>query len=212
MNKFVEQKMKKLLLKPPAYDDLLRLLVAWRVWLVGAVVGAFLATIVYLVSPPTYRAQATVLVDQNVEKVIPAVETDLQRFNYLQEETKKLYDLAWSDQTLTLLGVQTGLSIAELRDGRLQLTQPGEGGWHFLADARTPAAASELASAWASAFVEEVNTRPAGISTILEINFTQKQDLPIFRTVSMGAYIFGGSLIGATLLALALLIFNGEKA
>ena len=212
MNQFVEQKMKKLLLKPPAYDDLLRLLVAWRVWLIGAVVGAILATIVYLVSPPPYRAQATVLVDQNVEKVIPAEETDLQRFNYLQEETNKLFDVAWSDQTLKLLSAHTGMTLTELRDGRLQLTQPGQGGWHFLANASTSGAASELASAWASAFVEEVNTKPAGISKILEINFTQKQDLPIFRTVSMGAYVFGGSLIGAALLALVLLFFHEEKA
>lgn len=200
------------MLKPPAYDDLLHLLAAWRVWIGGAVLGAAIASIVYLVAPPLYRAQATVLVDQNVEQVIPIEATDLRKFNYLQRETDILVVIAWADQTLSRVTVKTGLPLAQLRDGRLQLSQPSDGGWHFLADASSPAAASALASAWAGAFVDELQSKPAGISALLEINFTQQQDLPITRSVSLGIYVFCGALLGITLLALGLLFFDRKNA
>jgi uncharacterized protein involved in exopolysaccharide biosynthesis len=204
--------MKKLLLRPPSKDDLLRLLAAWRVWIGGAVLGAVLASIVFLISPPPYRAQATVLVDQNVEQVIPQEQTDLSKNTYLQRETDKLVELAWSDQTLTRVTAQTGLPIAKLRDGRLHLSQPSDGGWHFLADAPNPGSASELASAWARAFVGEIQSKPAGISALLEVNFTQQQNLPISKAVSLGIYVFSGALLGIALLALVLLFFNWQKA
>lgn len=204
--------MKKLMLKPPAYDDLLHLLAAWRVWIGGAFLGAAIAGIVYLVAPPPYRAQATVLVDENVEQVIPVEATDLRKFNYLQRETDILVVIAWADQTLSRVTVKTGLPVAQLRDGRLQLSQPSDGGWHFLADASSPAAASALASAWAGAFVDELQSKPAGISALLEINFTQQQDLPITRSVSLGIYVFCGALLGITLLALGLLFFDRKNA
>jgi uncharacterized protein involved in exopolysaccharide biosynthesis len=204
--------MKKLILKPPAYDDLLHLLAAWRVWIGGAVLGAAIASIVYLIAPPPYRAQATVLVDQNVEQVIPVEATDLRKFNYLQRETDILVNIAWADQTLSRVTVKTGLPVAQLRDGRLQLSQPGDGGWHFLADASNPGTASALASAWAGAFVDELQSKPAGISALLEINFTQQQDLPITRSVSLGIYVFCGALLGITLLALGLLFFDRKNA
>ena len=203
--------MRKLILRPPAYDDLLRLLAAWRVWIGGAVLGAAIASIVYMISPPPYRAQATVLVDQNVEQVIPNEGTDLRKFNYLQRETDKLKLIVWSDQTLSRVSAQTGLSVAELRDGRLQLTQPSDGGWHFFADAPDPGTASELASAWARAFVDELQSKPAGVSALLEINYVQQQDLPVMRTLSLGIYVFCGALMGITLLALGLLFFDRKN-
>src|SRR5512137_1923790 len=115
--------MKKLIFKPPAYDDLLRLLAAWRVWVGGAVFGAVVASIIYLIAPPPYRAQATVLVDQNVEQVIPQEQTDLRKYTYLQRETDKLVEIAWSDQTLLRVAAQTGWPLSSLRDGRLHLSQ-----------------------------------------------------------------------------------------
>jgi hypothetical protein len=204
--------MKKLLLRPPAYDDLLRLLSAWRVWVGGAVLGAVIASIVYLIAPPPYRAQATVLVDQNVEQVIPQEQTDLRKFDYLQRETDRLVGIAWADQTLSRVAAQTGLPPAKLRDGRLILSQPGDGAWHFLADAPTPEQASELASAWAGAFYSELQSKPAGISPLLETNFSQKQDLPISRTVLIGVYVFCGSLLGIFLLAFGVVFFDRENA
>jgi hypothetical protein len=203
--------MKKLILKPPSYDDLLCLLAAWRVWIGGAVLGAAVASVLYLIVPPTYRAQATVLVDQHVEQVIPQEQTDLRKFDYLQRETDKLLVIAWDDQTLSRVTAQTGLPLSKLRDGRLILNQPGDGGWHFLADASDPASAAQLASAWAGAFVDEVQSKPAGISTLLQVNFAQQQDLPVMRTVSMGLYVFCGALLGITLLALGLLFFGWKN-
>jgi len=204
--------MKKLMLKPPTYDSLLRLLAAWRIWVGGAILGAAIASMVYFIAPPPYRAQATVLVDQNVEQVIPQEETDLRKFNYLQRETDKLVEIAWSDQLLSRVTAQTGIPVAKLRDGCLHLSQPSDGGWHFLADASTPEAASALASAWAGAFVDEIQSKPAGVSALLEVNFTQKQDLPIKRTISMGIYVFGGALLGISILALGLLFIDWKDA
>jgi uncharacterized protein involved in exopolysaccharide biosynthesis len=203
--------MKKLMLKPPAYDDLLHLLAAWRVWIGGAFLGAAIATIVYLLAPPSYRAQATVLVDQNVEQVIPQEQTDLRKYTYLQRETDKLVEIVWSDQTLSRVTAQTGLPVTDLRDGRLHLSQPSDGGWHFLADAPDPVKASALASAWAGAFVEELQSKPAGVSPLLEINFTQQKDLPVRRTVSLGIYVFAGALLGISSLALILLFFDRKN-
>ena len=204
--------MKKWMVRPPAYEDLLQLLSAWRVWIGGAVLGAVIASIVYLIAPPPYRAQATVLVDQNVEQVIPLEQTDLRKFNYLQRETDKLVDFAWADQTLARVSAQTGLPPAKLRDGRLQLSQPGDGGWHFLADAPDPASATKLASAWAGAFVDELQSKPSGISPLLEINYTQQTDLPVTRRVSYGLAVFCGALLGIALLALGLLFFDRKNA
>ena len=204
--------MRKWLLKPPTHDEFLRLLTAWRVWFGGALVSAIVATVVYFIAPPPYRAQATVLVDQNVEQVIPQEETDLRKFNYLQRETDKLVEIAWSDQLLSRVTAQTGIPVAKLRDGCLHLSQPSDGGWHFLADASTPEAASALASAWAGAFVDEIQSKPAGVSALLEVNFTQKQDLPIKRTISMGIYVFGGALLGISILALGLLFIDWKDA
>jgi uncharacterized protein involved in exopolysaccharide biosynthesis len=203
--------MKKLMLKPPAYDDLLHLLAAWRVWIGGAFLGAAIATIAYLLAPPSYRAQATVLVDQNVEQVIPQEQTDLRKYTYLQRETDKLVEIVWSDQTLSRVTAQTGLLVVQLRDGRLHLSQPSDGGWHFLADAPDPVKASALATAWAGAFVEELQSKPAGVSPLLEINFTQQKDLPVRRTVSLGIYVFAGALLGISTLALILIFFDRKN-
>ncbi len=203
--------MKNLFLKSPSLDDLVRLLAAWRVWTGGAILGAAIASIIYLIAPPPYRAQATVLVDQNVEQVIPEEQTDLRKYTYLQRETDKLVDIAWSDQTLSQVAAGTGLTVAKLRDGRLHLSQPGDGGWHFLADAAQPETASALASAWAGAFVDVLHSKPPGISPLLEINFTQQQDLPVTRAVSLGLYLFCGSLVGIAVLAFIFLFFDEKK-
>ena len=204
-------KVSKWLLKPPLYSDFLRLLMAWRVWIAGAIAGAVVAALIFMIAPPQFRAQATVLVDQNVEQVIPEERSDLLIYTYLQRETDKLVELAWSDQVLSQLSSATGIPITGLRDGRLFLGQPGEGGWHFMASASDPESASAIASAWAKSFVEVVQAKPAGINPLLEINFTQGQDMPVKRAVSMGVYIFSGTLLGGTLLAFGLLFFDRKE-
>ena len=203
--------MKKRLLKPPKFEEFVRLLMAWRVWLVGALIGALLAAGVYALFPPQYRAQATVLVDQNAEQVVPVDSSDRVIYTYLQRETDKLVELAWSDTVLGRVTTASGIAVSALRNGVLHLSQPSDGGWHFYADASTPQTAAQIASAWAGSFVDEVQAKPEGISNLLEINYTQGQDLPASRAISIGIYIFAGSLLGAAVLALGLLFFDRRE-
>jgi hypothetical protein len=49
-----------------------------------------------------------------------------------------------------------GVTVNELREGKLLLSQPGEAGWHFFAEDRDPETAKALASAWAIAFNDKV--------------------------------------------------------
>ena len=203
--------MKKRLLKPPKFEEFVRLLMAWRVWLVGALIGALLAAGVYALFPAQYRARATVLVDQNAEQVVPVESSDRVIYTYLQRETDKLVELAWSDTVLGRVTTASGIAVSALRNGVLHLSQPSDGGWHFYADASTPQTAAEIASAWAGSFVDEVQAKPEGISNLLEINYTQGQNLSASRTVPLGIAIFAGSLLGAAVLALGLLFFDRRE-
>jgi hypothetical protein len=202
---------KKWLLKPPLYGDFLRLLMAWRVWVAGAVVGAVVAALIYAVVPPQFRARATVLVDQNAEQVLPPDNSDRQVAYYLQRETDKLVEVAWADSTLAVVSNQTEIPVADLRNGCLHLSQSGDGGWHFFADAPDNATASAIAIAWARSFYRALQDRGPGVSPFLEASLSQVEDLPIQRKVSMGACIFSGALIGALLLASLLLFFDRKE-
>ena len=68
---------------PPSSDDLIRLLKAWKFWVLGAILGAAIGAAVYFVAPPAYRARATVVVDFNLEQALPD-DTDRQHFYYLE--------------------------------------------------------------------------------------------------------------------------------
>lgn len=135
--------------------------------MLGTLVGALLGTSAYYLFPPEYRAQATVVVDFNLEQAWPR-ETDRQLFYYLERETRKLEEVAWSDSTLEFVAARVGdVSISELRSGKLLLGQPGEGGWHFWADDHNPAKATQLASAWAEAFGEQVHK---GVTVAIQLD------------------------------------------
>jgi hypothetical protein len=145
--------MKKWLLQPASAQDITRLLLAWRLWLLGAVLGALLGGLAYLIIPPVFRAQATVVVDTNMEQAWPDAQSDRDLFTYLSRETSKLVEVAWSDATVqTVVDQVPGTSITALRDHDLHLSQPGDGVWHFYADDPNPARAAQKAAAWASAF------------------------------------------------------------
>jgi hypothetical protein len=159
--------MKSRLLEPASSQDITRLLLAWRLWLVGAALGALLGGLAYLVFPPPFRAQATVTVDHNLEQAWPDAQTDRDLFTYLARETDKLVEAAWSDATLQMaVDRAPGTNIAGLRDHDLHLSQPSDGAWHFYADDPDPARAEQKAAAWAQAFTERVRL---GVETAIQI-------------------------------------------
>ena len=130
------------------------ILEAWRLWLLGALIGAILAWVLYSITPPDFRASATVVVDNNLEEAWQFF-PDRQLFQFLQRETERLKQLAWSDEVMQLVALSSaGIGVEELRTGVLQLSQPGDGGWHFYADSADKNAAQTLVSIWAQAFVD----------------------------------------------------------
>ena len=184
------------LFRSPSFDEVIHLLAAWRIWLLGALLGGIAACLVYIIFPPPYRAQVTVLIDHNIEQVILEEDDDTRRFNYLQEENEKLIQVAWSDQVLEKVSQETGIAVEELMTGLLHLSQPGDGGWHFLADSPDPQQAQAIASAWGNAFYDILAEGGPGINPIMQFDLVQAQDLDPERSVSWGVYLFFGSLAG----------------
>lgn len=135
-------------------DFLADFFVSWRPWLLGALLGAILGWLAFVVAQPPYRAQATVVVDANLEEAwlfFP----DRQLFQFLQRETERLEQLAWSDGVIEgVAAAHPAYSPQELRAGILHLSHPSDGGWHFYAVAPDAAQAQALAADWAQRFVE----------------------------------------------------------
>lgn len=183
-------KIMKFFFSPPSLDDIIRLLRAWRFWMFGALIGMLIGTAVYYAAPPPYRARATVNVDFNLEQALPA-ETDRQHFYYLERETRKMIELAWSDEVLA----QLNFPVDELRGGKLQLSQPAEAGWHFYADDRDPQMAESLASTWAESFAAKVQAEieAGNINEFVRLEVTQSANLPKQRSISLGVFLLAGS-------------------
>lgn len=162
--------MKNWMLTPPSLEDLTRLLRAWRFWVVGALLGGLLGAAIYYIFPPEYRAHAVVVVDFNVEKAWPD-SPDTERFYYLDRESRKLVEVANSDDTLQILSANLKIPLAVLRP-KLELSQPQDGGWHFYASDPKPDTAAQLASAWAKAFVTQVRR---GMQAEVALNAAREQ-------------------------------------
>lgn len=202
------------LFSPPSLDDLVRLLKAWRFWVLGALAGALLGAALFYLVPPPYRAQATVNVDFNLEEAWPA-ETDRQQFYYLERETRKLKEIAWSDEVMQAVADASGMNISTLRGQVLSLSQPAEAGWHFYADDRDPGRAESLASTWARVFAEQARADMAaqvGLNSFIRVDEAQVQDLPVYRRVSMGTYLLSGSAGFLVLSALLVLFVKPRTA
>jgi hypothetical protein len=141
------------LLYVDSHDSIVRVFQSWRLWIVGAIIGTLVATAVYAIFPPPFRARAVVVVDQNLEEAWEFGSGQL--FYFLGRETRKLQELAWSDDTLQVVADQVGdVSVLELRDQILQLSQPEDGGWYFFADSHDADQAELIASTWAQVFYQ----------------------------------------------------------
>lgn len=178
--------------------------------MLGAVAGALIGAAVYFIAPPAYRARATVNVDFNLEQAWPE-ETDRQQFYYLERETRKLKEIAWSDEVLDLLSSEYLVRVDELRDGTLQLSQPAEAGWHFYAEDRNPQRARELASTWASLFAENARENVAdseGLNSFIRLDATQTENPTLERSTSLGTYLITGATLFLALSAIGILFFH----
>src|SRR3989304_3900162 len=111
--------------KPAQQDDpLLQALEAWRLWLLGALIGALLAWLLFQVAPSPFRARATVVVDNKLEEAWVYF-PDRQLFQFLARETAHLEELAWSDEVMQTVSAQSGpIPVQDLRGGMLQLGRP----------------------------------------------------------------------------------------
>jgi capsular polysaccharide biosynthesis protein len=202
----------KLMFASPSSDDLIRLLKAWRFWLLGALAGALIGAAIFYIAPPTYRARATVNVDFHLEQAWPQ-NTDREQFYYLERETRKLEEIAVSDQVLNSVATQVGgITIRDLRNQKLQLSQPGNGGWHFFADDLDPKRAGALASTWAQTFAQEVQAQVAdpssGLEQFITASPTQVQDLTASRSISLSTYLLVGTFVFLALSAIVILFFD----
>ena len=202
------------LFSPPSIDNLIRLLKAWRFWSVGALVGALIGAAAFYLVPPPYQARATVLVDFNLEQAWPQ-ETDRQQFYYLERETRKLEEIALSDSVMEAIVETNGnITTRELRDGRLSLSQPAEGGWLFYVKDENPQRAEAIASTWARVFAEQVRSRTAaaeGLNSFIEATVTQTAQLPVERSVPVSTYLFVGAIAFLAVASFLVLFFVKPK-
>lgn len=197
----------------PSLDDLIRLLKAWRFWVLGAILGAVIGAAVYYVAPPPYRARATVVVDFNLEEAFPQ-ETDRQYFYYLERETRKLEEIALSDEVMDQLSSEFGIPVEELRGGKLELSQPAEGGWHFYATDRNVRQAVQIASTWARLFTDEVNKRVAAsdrLNPFIRVETAQVENLPAERSLPLSTYLLIGAIGFLAVSAFGVLFFSKAK-
>ena len=199
------------LLTSPSLEDFIRLLKAWRFWMFGALLGAALGAALYYIVPPPYRAQATVNVDFNLEQAWPQ-ETDRQQFYYLERESRKLVEIAWSDDVMSQLSSEFAVTVEDLRGNKLQLSQPAEAGWHFYADDNDAEFAASLVAAWAEAFVAKTQTEidAGNINEFVKLEATQSKNLLEERSVPLSSYLFAGS-IGFLTLAVFVVLFISPK-
>lgn len=136
-------------------ERLIKILLNWKLWIVGAIVGALIGAGLYAFFPPKYRAQAVVIVDQNIEQAFQYVE-DRELFTFMHRETNKLEKVAWSDDVLQLVEDGFGeVQQSKLKSSILGLTFGQDGAWYFYADHDDGETAQLIANLWVEAFIEK---------------------------------------------------------
>ncbi|MEK6221318.1 MAG: hypothetical protein N2D54_03635, partial [Chloroflexota bacterium] len=137
------------------------------------------------VSPPPYRARATLVIDFNLEDMLPGYEPR-KTFHFLDRETRKAEEIAWADDTLSTVADKFGgVTVLELRSGKLALSQPSDGAWHLWAIDEDPEAAQELVSIWIDTFITNVrlavelsgDVEDARAALAQAVYFTEDHDL-----------------------------------
>ncbi len=125
----------------------------WKVWLALMLLGALFGAVLSLLAPLAYTSVATVVVDLNAEETWKG-SPDNEIFYYLERESRKLEELAWSDLIIQQVSSASGISTDQLRNGILELSHPKDGGWHFYATFRDPQKTQQIAEAWATTFTQ----------------------------------------------------------
>jgi hypothetical protein len=106
------------------------------------------------------------------------------------------------------------VTVAELRDEKLLLSQPAEGGWHFYAEDQDRERAAAIASRWSQAFANQARAKISqsdGLNSFIQIDVTQSADLPFERSTSISTYLLTSVLIFMTLAAFGVLFFHKNK-
>ncbi|HUE98760.1 MAG TPA: hypothetical protein VMN99_05870, partial [Anaerolineales bacterium] len=138
-----------------------------------------------------------------------------QQFYYLERETRKLEEIAWSDVVLEMIvEMNRNTTTRDLRNGKLSLSQPAEGGWHFYADDHNPERAAAIVSAWTQVFVEQVRFQAGnaeGPNSFIGATLTQTGQIPRDRSLSISTYLFVGAVVFLALGSFFVLCFNKPK-
>jgi capsular polysaccharide biosynthesis protein len=141
---------------PPQITGLIKILQAWRILLVAFLLGGFIGAGAYSLFTPPYRAQTIVVIDQNLERSFTAMATDRDIFYFLERETSRLEELVWSDAVLQQVADRVGnVTVDQLRNKVLQLSEPSDGGWRLYAIDKNPDRAKLIANTWADVFETE---------------------------------------------------------
>jgi capsular polysaccharide biosynthesis protein len=130
----------------------------WYLLVGVGLVGAVAASLIVFVAPKKYRAQAVVMVDQQVELAVPP-SSPVDDVLYVSRETVRLEELSYSDSLWEAVYAlvdtpEFEAEIAATGDLRESVRAPHyqDGAWYFTAEHTDPAFAAALANAWAESF------------------------------------------------------------